>query len=511
MRINKIGRITFCVFIIASFRSSVLYAGTDGDGSKETPSESVPEDQEKHATSFYDLLLNSGCAASILLGIEPTVIERPGSPTDFSIALYSAANPITSVPLNFALDFTPYWFTAPPPSYSEYMKGTNVKETIKQTISWSLGASLPPVLQDDSLCVDTSFIASGLRFSLLRGHPSPEFTDSIAHLYQALATGTVIRNFIQDVLLARDKLYNFLESLDTSGTYVIDSDSLSKMIFTRRCEMQTRAEQELFNDTDKRTYWVNCYAESTDTILGVLKNFKLIEEKKLANMPDTAKDSVVLARIAFLDTLIIQRTEERKGITNLIVDSLTEIGAIDQDKLIEKIDELLMGNSFRRLGFKWDFAGGGVLAFPENNSDNIAMHRVGAWTTLGGEWPAVSWLGVLRYWHNFDESVPSTVDLGTRLVFTKPKKFSISAEVLYRVPIHFANAEGDWRCILTTDFNMIDNSLLSVSIGKDFSIDTEDMIVSVSIKQGVGSQRPTPTEPPSNTTTTGSGSEKPTK
>lgn len=61
--------------------------------------------------------------AFVLLGIEPTAIERPSTPRAFAASLLSATDGPTIIPENYALQVTPYWLTARPAlSFEEYFE-----------------------------------------------------------------------------------------------------------------------------------------------------------------------------------------------------------------------------------------------------------------------------------------------------------------------------------------------------------------------------------------------------
>ncbi len=56
-----------------------------------------------------DLLRTPSSPAFQILDVGVTKIERPYSPTDFMVSVNQASDNFTTIPLNYAIDISPFW------------------------------------------------------------------------------------------------------------------------------------------------------------------------------------------------------------------------------------------------------------------------------------------------------------------------------------------------------------------------------------------------------------------
>ncbi len=52
--------------------------------------------------------------AFVLLGVAPTVVERPNTPSDLALSVLNRSTSFTSLPRDVALEFSPYWLVKHP-------------------------------------------------------------------------------------------------------------------------------------------------------------------------------------------------------------------------------------------------------------------------------------------------------------------------------------------------------------------------------------------------------------
>lgn len=79
--------------------------------------------------------------AFIILGIEPTAVERPTTPRALALGLVSATDGGTVIPENYALEFAPYWLNRHPNlTFDDYFHARGI-QAIKQTFSLSFATS----------------------------------------------------------------------------------------------------------------------------------------------------------------------------------------------------------------------------------------------------------------------------------------------------------------------------------------------------------------------------------
>ena len=105
--------------------------------------------------------------AFILLGVEPTSIERPTTPRALALGLASDTRNATIIPENYALEVAPYWLSRRDIEFEDYFESRGLA-TIVQTLSFSFATSRDPEELGDS----STAVAWGVRFVLSRGAPS---------------------------------------------------------------------------------------------------------------------------------------------------------------------------------------------------------------------------------------------------------------------------------------------------------------------------------------------------
>jgi len=120
--------------------------------------------------------------AFILLGVEPSSVERPNTPSDFAASVLSASSNLTAVPKDFAIETSPYWlFGHPRRSWRDDVQ-RNVLESIQRTFTFAAataeaGTSEEPV---------RGLAVSG-RMSVFSGRLPQRTVQQIQQLEQALA------------------------------------------------------------------------------------------------------------------------------------------------------------------------------------------------------------------------------------------------------------------------------------------------------------------------------------
>lgn len=158
---------------------------------------------------------------------------------------------------------------------------------------------------------------------------------------------------------------------------------------------------------------------------------------------------------------------------------------------INNIKGLISRLRLRRIGWKLDVAGGAVADFPQRVFDDGSFSRWGAWFTGGYEWRKWSVLGVLRYLGDQDDSDESSIDLGGRIVFDNFKRFSLSAETVYRYFPNRCTDDNQWRLAFLFDYAIAKNKAISFTFGRDFEGEQSGNLISlVNILLGFGSDRP---------------------
>ncbi len=173
---------------------------------------------------------------------------------------------------------------------------------------------------------------------------------------------------------------------------------------------------------------------------------------------------------------------------------------------IQQLEEALRDLRFDRVGFKLDLTAGLVQDFPGGRFGNSRVSRAGAWLTAGYEWEeGFSFLGIARYLNSPDaiyaddagllqEGRVRTFDAGFRAILAPiERRFTISAEGLYRSMTEPEVLPSSWRFTFNAEYKFSPNMCLNFSYGRDFDgTVTRDgnVIALLSLFTGFGNSKP---------------------
>jgi hypothetical protein len=120
----------------------------------------------------------------LILGREVTNIEKPTNPTDLLVSMRNASSDFSTIPRNFALDFTPYWvFGGGKTSFDQMIGHKNVLNNILQSFQLSVATQ---TLEKKNADEDSTQLGLGFKFSILRGKVSKKFIRRIEDEVQPL-------------------------------------------------------------------------------------------------------------------------------------------------------------------------------------------------------------------------------------------------------------------------------------------------------------------------------------
>ena len=169
----------------------------------QTASKSVPRDtvattkllRANTDTSWtINVLQGPSSPGASLLGISPSVIQRPTDPAGFSASLLNATGNLTSLPSNYAVDFAPAWlFGGSKISYTDFQSNA-LGKNIWQTLDVSFATKS---VKDSTTNQTNTTVAIGVKVSLLRGHINKKADSLVQKSYDMLSKLTKIQLQVQ--------------------------------------------------------------------------------------------------------------------------------------------------------------------------------------------------------------------------------------------------------------------------------------------------------------------------
>lgn len=171
------------------------------------------QSKDSDSTISVDLLSVPVTPAFTILGIEPTSIEEPTTPTDLLVSVRNNTGNFKNFPTDYALSFAPGWVLGGSKiNYKSFSSGKDVWQNIKQSSIFSLATHT--VENKDS--TSSTQIGLGIKFSIFRGNIDETYDSLRARrvvIYQSLSN--VGNEFIErtEKLIREDRTWQMLDSL----------------------------------------------------------------------------------------------------------------------------------------------------------------------------------------------------------------------------------------------------------------------------------------------------------
>ncbi|HRH39332.1 MAG TPA: hypothetical protein PK760_13360, partial [Flavobacteriales bacterium] len=386
---------------------------------------------------------------SVLLGINESDVERPTTPTAFMFSLRQASNDLSALPKNWAIDLAPGIMLNPNVSAKQAIGlatgASALKPGQRMWQSFILSLATRNLSNEGDTSTDAApQLAIGFKVSLCQGRPSVATKKQFAELDSAMVA--------------------FVDTLHRNEQAIQDADPTYQLYLS----------QEQLAAAKRREY--------KEALL-------LLRARRLLNTDTTARRQLDLdIATAMLDS--VRWTLERDAASQSkarrskeLDDQLKERLRNDRDHHDAERDRLLKATeefSVKRVGFKWDVAGGCALDFVDRKANNSQLTKAGLWTTFGWETEEdVAFLMFARWLANPNGRYIASdtvriadfadLDLGAR-VLLEPNggRFSFSAEAIYRQPQNNLGLQPTWRVVANTSYDLGNNRRLAFSFGKNY-------------------------------------------
>lgn len=403
------------------------------------------------STVNLDVFTVPNSPAFNLLGISPSVVDRPDTPRDFAISLANTTTSGTLLPKNYAVEFLPVsFFSKNKNLYGKFTNDpayvSNRKQKLWNTVSQTFIISGGFATDDSVKTVIPGYIKTrsgvGFRFSLVRGKIDRSFTDYKLHI-------DTVRLKLK---ILHDENQKMLEQYRNTNSVYLKFDAERAAL--------------LKEITDAKNNEALSPAEKTKIFDDVKLKLDLLNAKKtLAD--DHFKDSIAKNEQSIL------------------------AAAAQLKKQIEQI-------KFRRYGWMADVAGGLVLGFRNDDFQNSVVQQYAFWFNGGYSAPkGFDFLGIARFTNAVNVVADSegnlrnevSYDLGGKIEFhTNDNKFSINGEVINRISPNTSAL----RYTFNASYQVGGNQALTFSVGKAFAGTAEyggNLIASLNYIKAFGSKR----------------------
>ncbi|WP_118974749.1 hypothetical protein [Taibaiella koreensis] len=364
--------------------------------------------------------------AYILLGVQPTNIQRPSTPRDFAASLQSAAVNGVLQP-NFALEVNPFNWNkkAAGNQYSfianDYFS-TDILPAIKKNFAISLATSSTDTVKFGDLNKGTG-LGYGLRVTLLPGTVNKRTTEDL-HAWATAETKQLALSLVDNLLNSPSFTYEDVQrAFDMAAAHTAERKDIP------------------------------------DAMKAGLQNDLLSLKGKVAALKDTAALQSWLA------------TEEP---------ALDSMKAVALDRINKR------RTPFAREGFILEAAYSGVIVLQNNNWDNAVYAKTGIWITpsyrldLSNDKDlklvqSLDFLGILRYiWNEHRVDPGNYLDFGAKAQFNR-NDWNIGLEGVFRhaseIPL---TQSSHWTYSWAANFSytLQDNITLRLSFGSQFDGNT---------------------------------------
>lgn len=368
--------------------------------------------------------------AYVILGVEPTNIERPSTPREFITGVQAGIVNGKLKP-NFAMEFNPFiwasnqdtsdrdakWFKA-----ANYIIDHNWYQNFKKSFGFSIATSATDTTIFGSLKAGTG-LSFGLKANLL-SFKHGEFANRYENWLEAFVKQFFYNQFMVNLIV--DNNFSF-----------------------------THAN-------------IDAYAINT----ALLINASIL-------VPNYLKPKLILT---LNDLVKNTKKQVSKGISlSYMINELTNINATMNTEAIAIQRQKI---AYAKTGFSLDFAAAGMAVFQENNFSHAVFSKMGIWLTPSYRWDmsnninhvqSIDALGVFRYtWNDKRVDSASYLDLGMKVQYNYDK-LAVSAEGVLRFatpkPLNTKSA-WTYRAVANIEYTLVENITLKLTVGTNFDGNT---------------------------------------
>ena len=351
--------------------------------------------------------------AFTILGVSPSVVEKPNDPSTFAFAILNNFSEYNRLPSDFALEAAPYWWT----SHSTLTWNKDVTrsplEALARTFTFSIATA---EIGTDELPV--TGVALGMRAQLFSGEMTAE---SQASFNAATTSLTLVGRVFEKHRRERMAPYD-----------------VARDLAVQRHQAALSNENGLRATLQPGDPQLAIAAAATADAMANVTSTTAVHQSQL-----TAANAAVIVDPAFLSE------------AHTLIDSVSLLSARD--------------------GFVLELATAVSGGAPDGIARRLQLDAVGAWLTAAYTADIITVVALGRWLHYRPGAGEDSYDAGARLLLT-PAQFGISGEALLRW-FEGASDGPHVRWTLNLDYRLAAGNWLNIAFGKDVDENAEESLI----------------------------------
>ena len=417
--------------------------------------------------------------AFIIIGVSPTEIARPVTPTALAVSIASSAAGSTNfLPANYALEFAPYWWGTPRLELRDYLK-PGVVQSILQTLSISFatareGTIVPP---------DNAGIGVGANTSIFAGQASSAFRRQMAAMSVDRVTYLGLRTAVRALnrrLSDATSAYNKTHLQPTQTPTPAEQAAFTQLAagfgtLPTQVDTLIEASVKAVNDPDDpqidehRTQVINSlktrmqpvYESALSPTTYPLQPLSDAATRLLLLRAAAGEGADAKADINFVTTgVALER----------ILAAMEEMRDGARESIEAKAEAMQVADKLRR-GFLLSVAGAVATNIPDTSFTDAKLARWGLWAAPAWRFDTtpIEVLGVLKMIRRPEDEGPNLIDFGARFV-QHFNDITWSAEYVQRFEQDSSNTStSSQRLTANFEYKFREQMYLTAAFGKDFA------------------------------------------
>ena len=172
--------------------------------------------------------------AFVVLGVEPTSIEKPSTPPAIGLSIVNSTEEFTSLPKDLAMEFSPYWLQSHSDFNWEGEVDRSIKDSIQRTASISFATANLGTVEKPA-----TGMSLGVRTAIISGTMTEntqqrlrELESELRAISRALQSDAIYKELVKDSRTGKDEA-------EKAAKLIIAEDYVNKMFSEKKIDVLT--------------------------------------------------------------------------------------------------------------------------------------------------------------------------------------------------------------------------------------------------------------------------------